>query len=194
DRKDGSYPDVAGGEPRRSRARPKVRCWGLSFVLLRAIYCSCRPRRLLSETKWRKREDDAGLQSSLHIALSAAMRAHERSPTLPLCVLLQAEQGLVEADERDWYANAGLFGLEDDKDSCLAALELLDQLIFQNDLRVAGKRMATHKWGMADVFIIDLEAEARWQQHAQRRKHTQHALAVGKPLHVYRQTDVAAVF
>ena len=35
-------------------------CHSYCFV---QSYCSCRPRNLLSETKWRKREDDAGFRS-----------------------------------------------------------------------------------------------------------------------------------
>ena len=60
-------------------------------------------------------------------------------------------------------------------------------------LGVAGEGVAAHERRVADVLVVDLEAEARRQQHAERRKHPQHALAVGELLEIDGEADVVAV-
>ena len=79
------------------------------------------------------------------------------------------------------------------KTARLALLQLLDQLILDDHLRVAGERMAAQERRVPDVLVVDLEAEPRRQQHAERRKHAQHALAVGEALEIDGEADVVAV-
>src|SRR5215831_7676838 len=106
---------------------------------------------------------------------------------------LQGGQSLAETGKRDRNANARLLGLENDEDCGLARLELLNEVRLGDDLGVTGKVMATHERGMTHVLVVDLETEARRQQHAPGREHPQHALAVGELLKIDGEPDVVAV-
>src|SRR5215475_12292384 len=119
-----------------------------------------------SETKWQKREV-ASAAAAGTIGAAANVRP------MP-AALLQRDQGLVEAGERDWNADAGLLRLKDNEDGGLTRLQLFDQRIFQHHLSVAGEGMAAHERRVPDILVVDLEAQARRQQHAERRKHAQH--------------------
>src|SRR5262249_33652765 len=95
---------------------------------------------------------------------------------------LERGESLPEASQRDRNADARLLRLKDDEDCGLAGLQLLNEWGFGDDLGVAGEVVATHKRGVTHVLIVNLQSEARRQQHAQGREHPQHALAVGELL------------
>jgi len=61
---------------------------------------------------------------------------------------------------------------------------LLDQGRLDDHLGVAGEVVTAHERRMAHILVVDLEAETGRQQHTQRRKHPQDALAVGELLEI----------
>ena len=80
------------------------------------------------------------------------------------------------------------------KVALLAGAQFLDQLVVHDHLGDAAIGQAAHEAGAADVGIVDLEAEAGRQQHAERRHHAhQPALGVGGLEHDHGQADIGAV-
>jgi hypothetical protein len=77
----------------------------------------------------------------------------------------------------------------------VAGAQLLHQVVVHHHLGDAAVRQAAHEAGAADVGLVDLQAQAGRQQHAERREHAhQPALLIGGLQHDHGQADVRAVF
>src|SRR6185437_3101208 len=71
-------------------------------------------------------------------------------------------------------------GLEDDEGRGFPIAQFLDQFVVHHDFRDAAVGQTAHESCAADVGLVDLEAQPRWQQHAERRYDPhQAALLVG---------------
>src|SRR5262249_74109 len=180
----------AAGAPGRPIAPPRNRTWGRrpsSFSSSCYLFGAPGPAAPVgSETKWRNGEDDgrAGKVSASAMEAGEPARASLFAPLPPgasgalSACSLQGGESLAETGKRDRNANARLLGLENAEDWGVGGFELVNELGLGDDLGVTGKVMATHERGMTHVLVVDLETEARRQQHAQGREHPQHALAV----------------
>src|SRR5690606_30467317 len=82
----------------------------------------------------------------------------------------QSGKAIGEARQRNRNADAGFLGLENNEDRGLPGLELLDQLVLDGDLRIAGKGVTAQEGGVADVGAVHLEADAGRQQNADGRE------------------------
>src|SRR3954449_9914814 len=99
------------------------------------------------------------------------------------------EPGKVQRDTDAFFRR-----LIDDEGGGLAGPHLVDQLVFHDDFGDATGRQAAHEAGTADIGLIDFEAEAVRQQHAERCDDAQEpALAVGGLEHDHDQIDVGLV-
>ena len=72
---------------------------------------------------------------------------------------------------------------------------LIDQIVVHDDFGDAAVGQAAHEAGAADVVVVDLQAEPRRQQDAERRDHAhQPALLIGGLEHDDGQSDIGPVF
>ena len=80
------------------------------------------------------------------------------------------------------------------KVAVLALAQLAQKLVVHHDLRHAAVGQASDETGAADIDIVELEAEAGGQKHAERRHHPhQLALLVGGLEHDDGQAGIGAV-
>ena len=107
--------------------------------------------------------------------------------------LFKGGQGLSKSRKRDRDTDSRLLGLKYNKDSGFAGLQLFDELILDDDLGIAGDVVAPQKRGVADVLIVDLEAESRWQKNAQRRENPEDTGAVRELLEIDGQANIIAI-
>ena len=76
----------------------------------------------------------------------------------------------------------------------LAGAHLVDQVVVHDHFGDAAVRQAAHEAGAADVAAVDLEAEPRRQQHAERSDHPhQPALLIGGLQHDDGEADIGPV-
>ena len=68
--------------------------------------------------------------------------------------LLERGRCLGKARKRDRNADARLLGLEDDEDRGLSGLQLLDELVVDGHLRIAGERLAAVERRMAEAMAL----------------------------------------
>src|SRR4051812_21992342 len=106
---------------------------------------------------------------------SAPRFVHDRIETPPVRVSGKALEPRSEAVQRHRDADALLRGLEHDEGGRLPLLELVDQVVFHDDLGDAARGQAADEAGPAHVGLIDLEAEARRKQDPERREDAQEA-------------------
>src|SRR6187401_3744531 len=99
-----------------------------------------------------------------------------------------------EAGEAHWEADSLFRRLEDDEGRGLAAAQLLDQLVVHDHFRDAAVWQAADEARAADIGLIDLEPEARWQQHAERCDHAHKpAFLIGGLEHDHGEADIGAI-
>lgn len=117
---------------------------------------------------------------------------HELRRPLSRC-LLEAGQAFGKSSQRNWDANSCFFRLENDKDCGFACCELLDQLVFHNNLRVAGEGVASEEGCVANIFAVDLKTQARGYKDTEWGEHTKDAGAVGEFLEIDGQSNIVAI-
>src|ERR1700722_6971279 len=109
-------------------------------------------------------------------------------------ILRQLLDRIPEAGKGERDADPLLRRLKDDEGRRLSILHLVDQFVFHHDFGDAAIGQAAHETGAADIGLVDLEAEARGNQHAKRRDDAQQAtLAVCRLEHDDDQGDVGTV-
>src|SRR5580693_6788068 len=80
----------------------------------------------------------------------------------------QLVEAFAKALQAHREADALLGRLEDDEGRGLAGAHLLDQLVFHDHFGDAAIGQAAHEAGAADIVVVDLQAQPRWQQDAER--------------------------
>src|SRR5262245_27562295 len=136
--------------------------------------------------RWRQRECIRGHARRLRRAAGPGLEARAASG--------EGGEARLESGERYRDADPFLRGLEEDERRGLAAAELAEELILQHHLRHASVRDAADEPGLADVALINLEGEARSEQHAERGEDAHDARpSVGRLEDDHRQPDVVTV-